>query len=107
LEVGITGHNFGRGLSKDHSTKSLVQIGPVASDVHLLVELLLHVTKIKYSMYVCIMFKIIAFFATRLFVPVMSEDWHFTSIPLLCINLSNDSPQLSISSCVGLEKDNN
>jgi hypothetical protein len=24
------------------------------------------------------MFKIIAFFATRLFVPVMSEDWHFT-----------------------------
>jgi hypothetical protein len=24
LEVGITGHNFGRGPSKDHSTKVLL-----------------------------------------------------------------------------------
>jgi hypothetical protein len=26
LEVGITGHNFGRGPSKDHSTKVLLQL---------------------------------------------------------------------------------
>jgi hypothetical protein len=26
LEVGITGHNFGRGLSKDHSTKVWLQL---------------------------------------------------------------------------------
>jgi hypothetical protein len=26
LEVGITGHNFGRGPSKDHSTKILLQL---------------------------------------------------------------------------------
>jgi hypothetical protein len=26
LEVGITGHNFGRGSSKDHSTKVLLQL---------------------------------------------------------------------------------
>jgi hypothetical protein len=26
LEVGITGHNFGKGLSKDHSTKVLLQL---------------------------------------------------------------------------------
>ena len=31
LEVGITGHIFGRGPSKDHST-SLVAIGPVVSE---------------------------------------------------------------------------
>ena len=31
LEVGITGQNFGRGLSKDLST-SLVAIGPVVSE---------------------------------------------------------------------------
>jgi hypothetical protein len=31
LEVRITGHNFGRGSSKDHST-SLVAIGPVVSE---------------------------------------------------------------------------
>jgi hypothetical protein len=30
LEVGITGHNFGRGLLKDHSTKAA--IGPVVSE---------------------------------------------------------------------------
>jgi hypothetical protein len=26
LEVGITGHNFGRGLSEDHSTKVWLQL---------------------------------------------------------------------------------
>jgi hypothetical protein len=26
LEIGITGHNFGRGSSKDHSTKVLLQL---------------------------------------------------------------------------------
>jgi hypothetical protein len=26
LEIGITGHNFGRGLSKDHSTKVWLQL---------------------------------------------------------------------------------
>ena len=26
LEVGITGHNFGRGVSKDHSTNVLLQL---------------------------------------------------------------------------------
>ncbi len=26
MEVGITGHNFGRGPSKDHSTKVLLQL---------------------------------------------------------------------------------
>jgi hypothetical protein len=31
MEVGITGHNFGRGSSKDHYT-SLVAIGPVVSE---------------------------------------------------------------------------
>ena len=28
LEVGITGHNFGRGPSKDHSTKVWLQLAP-------------------------------------------------------------------------------